>query len=66
MMTRVGRYRWRTELRPYLPWALLEFGVAAKGSQDCGANDWYRYHAATARCCHCTVGTQPYLTNAAI
>jgi len=45
---------------------LLEFGVAAKGNQDCGAHEWYGYDAATARCYHCTVGTQPYLTNATV
>jgi hypothetical protein len=49
-MTRVGRYRWRTALRPYLPWALLEFGVAAKGSQDCGAHEWVMSPLVQHRC----------------
>jgi hypothetical protein len=60
LMTRTGRYRWRTRIRRHLPWFLLKCGFAAKGRRDCGAHDWYNQGHGTARCYHCEVGEQPW------
>ncbi|MFJ8041753.1 hypothetical protein ACIRBX_14775 [Kitasatospora sp. NPDC096147] len=57
-MIRTGRYRWRTALRRLLPWRLI--GLAPKGARDCGAHEWYRHDARSARCYHCAVGERPW------
>jgi hypothetical protein len=59
-MPQTGRYRWRTAARRHLPWVLIDLGIAAKGSQDCGAHEWYNHDSVIARCYHCTAGVSPY------
>ncbi|MFG2825000.1 hypothetical protein ACGFX4_36920 [Kitasatospora sp. NPDC048365] len=59
-MTRTGRYRWRTRLRRHLPWFLIEWGLAGKGSQDCGAHEWYNHDGLVAHCYHCAPGQQAW------
>ena len=51
-----GRYRWRTRVRRRLPWMLVNRGVAAKGSGDCGDHDWYKESDEVDRCYHCEIG----------
>ena len=53
-----GRYRWRTRVRRYLPWFLINLGVAAKGKYDCGSHDYYNAADDIDRCYHCEVGTR--------
>lgn len=53
-MTR-ARYRWRTRLRRRLPWPLINLGLAAKGTADCGDHDWYKESGEVDRCYHCKV-----------
>ena len=48
------RYRWRTWLRPHLPYALL--WLAPQGRQDCGAHEPYNHDDAVDRCYHCEPG----------
>jgi hypothetical protein len=50
----MGKYRWRTRARQFLPFFLI--GLAPKGKRDCGEHDWYRQSADTYRCYHCEVG----------
>lgn len=51
-------YRWRTSLRRYLPWFLIDLGVAAKG-EDCeaagGSHGWYNIDGKRSGCYHCRV-----------
>jgi hypothetical protein len=51
-------YRWRTSLRRYLPWFLIDLGVAAKG-EDCetagGSHGWYNIDGKRSACYHCRV-----------
>ena len=54
------RFRWRTRLRRQLPWILINRGVAAKGTKDCGAHDKYNADGVVERCHHCEVGERPY------
>lgn len=53
-----GPYRFRTWLRGYLPWMLIDWGVAAKGS-DCeqagGSHEWYNIDGKESGCYHCQV-----------
>ena len=49
-----GRYRWRTRLRGWLPYALAM--RVTKGRGDCGNHDWYRSEGELFRCYHCEVG----------
>ena len=53
-----GPYRFRTWLRGYLPWMLLDWGIAAKGS-DCeqagGSHEWYNINGKESGCYHCQV-----------
>lgn len=55
MKTR-SRYRWRTVIRPHLPWFLINRGVAGKGKQDCGLHEWYRSTDREDLCYHCELG----------
>lgn len=49
-------YRWRTWIRGYLPWFLIDLGVADKG-EDCervgGEHWWYNRDNVTSACYHC-------------
>ena len=51
-------YRWRTRIRRYLPWFLIDLGLADKG-YDCesvGAeHSWYNIDNETSGCYHCHV-----------
>ena len=51
-------YAWRTWLRQRLPWFLINFGLADKGS-DCEAvgavHHWYNIDGKTSGCYHCRV-----------
>jgi hypothetical protein len=47
-------------VRPWLPWFLLNLGVAAKGRRDCGEHDWYNSGGGVERCYHCAAGERPY------
>lgn len=53
-----GPYRKRTLLRSYLPWFLIDLGVAAKG-KDCeeknGKHEWYNIDGKFSGCYHCDV-----------
>jgi len=53
-----GPYRKRTWLRQYLPWFLIDLGIAEKG-QDCekigGAHEWYNIDNKNSGCYHCNV-----------
>jgi len=53
-----GPYRLRTWLRAYLPWFLINLGVANKG-QDCelagGGHEWYNIDGESSGCYHCSV-----------
>ncbi len=51
-----GKYRWRTQLRGNLPWALTR--LVAKGP-DCGAHDWYNADDQVDECYHCRA-TRPH------
>jgi hypothetical protein len=51
-----GRYRWRTRLRPHLPWFVINLNVAAKGRRDCGNHAFYKSTDDLDRCYHCEVG----------
>lgn len=57
-MGTIGPYRWRTRLRQYLPWFLIDIGVANKG-EDCekvgGQHEWYKKDERTSACYHCKV-----------
>lgn len=50
------RYRWRTCLRRYIPWFLIDLGLLGKGP-DCesagGAHQWYNIDNEKAGCYHC-------------
>jgi hypothetical protein len=59
-MTRKGRYRWRTRLRRGLPWFLVDRGIAGKGTDGCGAHEWYNHDGVIARCYHCEVGERSW------
>src|SRR3954449_12435865 len=50
-----GRYRWRTRLRRHLPWFLIDRGVAAKYTADCGDHEWYNADGVVEHCYHCMV-----------
>jgi len=54
MMTTMGKYRWRTKLRTFLPWTLTP--LIPKGPDDCGDHEWHRSDATTWRCVHCKAG----------
>lgn len=51
-------YRWRTWIRPHLPWLLINLGFAAKG-RDCeavgGTHWWYNRDNVSSGCYHCGV-----------
>lgn len=51
-------YRLRTAVRRYLPWFLIDLGVADKG-QDCemadGTHTWYNRDGVSSGCYHCKV-----------
>jgi hypothetical protein len=49
-----GRYRWRTWLRPHLPYALL--WLAPKGRKDCGDHEFYNADDVRDECYHCRAG----------
>ena len=50
----MARYRLRTRIRQFLPFALIAF--VPKGRNDCGDHEWYRSAGETYRCYHCVVG----------
>ena len=54
-------YRWRSWVRQYLPWFLIDLGLAEKGD-DCesvGAEHvWYNVDNKTSGCYHCKVTRQ--------
>ena len=51
----MAKYRWRTRLRVVLPyWCMALF---PKGTQDCGAHEWYRSDETRYHCYHCTAVT---------
>ncbi len=51
-------YRWRTTIRRYLPWFLIDLGIAGKG-QDCeaagGSHSWYNVDDKSSGCYHCAM-----------
>lgn len=51
-------YEWRTKLRRWLPWLLIDLGIAAK-SEDCeavgAAHLWYNQDGEPSGCYHCNV-----------
>ena len=51
-------YRLRTKIRGYLPWFLIDLGLASKG-QNCklknGEHEWYNIDGETSGCYHCEV-----------
>ena len=51
-------HRWRTWLRGYLPWFVINLGLASKTS-DCelvgGRHHWYNRDGITSGCYHCEV-----------
>jgi len=51
-------YRWRTWIRGYLPWLLIDAGIARKGA-DCqrvgGLHHWYNVDNEQSGCYHCRV-----------
>jgi len=53
-----GPYRKRTWLRHFLPWFLIDLGVADKG-KDCekkgGEHEWYNINNKKSGCYHCNV-----------
>ena len=53
-----GPYRKRTWLRSYLPWFLINLGIARKG-KDCeqrgGQHEWYNSDNEYSECYHCEV-----------
>jgi hypothetical protein len=55
---RLSPFRWRTSVRRYLPWFLIDLGVAAKGT-DCqasgGDHEWYNQDDSNSACYHCEV-----------
>ncbi len=54
------RYRFRYQVRRRLPWFLINLGVAAKGSEDCGEHVFYNADGVVERCYFCEVGERPY------
>ncbi|MFJ1757848.1 hypothetical protein [Kitasatospora sp. NPDC088134] len=54
------RYRRRTALRRRLPHLLLDLGLAAKGSEDCGRHEWYHHRDGLAHCYHCAPALGPW------
>lgn len=59
-MSNRGRYRWRTRLRVRLPGFLVNRGVAAKGTADCGDHEWYKADDVVEHCYHCAIGRRSY------
>jgi len=55
-----ARFRWRTRLRRRLPRFLVDWGVAGKGTIDCGEHEWYNADGVVEHCYHCTVGRRWY------
>ncbi len=53
-----GRFRLRTRLRRRLPAFLVDLGVAAKGTTDCGNHDWYKAADEEDHCYRCVVGVR--------
>ena len=57
-MAQVQAYRWRTKIRSYLPWFLIDLGIACKG-KDCesagGQHEWYNQDEQHSACYHCNV-----------
>ena len=53
-----GPYRKKTWLRTYLPWFLINLGLAKKGN-DCeskgGSHEWYNIDNQISGCYHCNV-----------
>ena len=51
-----SKYLWRTKVRKYLPWILINLGIAKKG-KNCGENkhDWYNINNKSSGCYHCEV-----------
>ena len=51
-------FRWRTRVRKFLPWFLINRGFAKKG-KDCEASgsghEWYRIDEEVLGCYHCEV-----------
>ena len=57
-------YRWRTRIRRYLPWFLIDIGFANKG-QDCekagGVHKWYNIDGKNSGCYHCKIARKGQL-----
>jgi hypothetical protein len=55
---RTNPYEWRRRLRRYLPWFLINLGVADKG-KDCEAvgakHLWYNHDDVSSGCYYCKV-----------
>ena len=53
-----GPYRFRTFIRSYLPFFLVDLGLSAKGD-DCekkgGKHEWYNVVSENSACYHCKV-----------
>ncbi|GAA4986854.1 hypothetical protein [Kitasatospora paranensis] len=47
-------------MRTLLPWCLVDRGILGKGTQDCGAHEWYNHDDRVARCYHCETGERPW------
>ena len=62
-MTKV-RYRWRTWLRRRLPWFLVDWGVAGKGTADCGDHEWYNAMAWSSTAITARSAAEPFRGNA--
>lgn len=61
-----GPYRFRTWVRGYLPWFLIDFGMASKGL-DCeksgGSHEWYNANNKESGCYHCRIVRTEQLWN---
>jgi hypothetical protein len=57
-------YRYRTWIRKYLPWLLINIGIANKG-KDCeaagGRHEWYNKDNSSSSCYHCLIVKQGQL-----
>jgi hypothetical protein len=55
----VGKYRWRTNLRKILPYALAI--RIPKGRHDCGNHEWYKVDEQIDACYHCVAGARAHV-----